>query len=802
MKKFYVLTVCVLFSVFLSAQTFYWVGPSTGSAGNWNTAANWSNTSGGSGGAGVPNSLSHNVIFDQGALVNINITSIALSTFTVTNSTNAVLFTTAGTTINLHGTDPVNTALKINAGSALLDSANADVDFLVNFQNNTKGIIDGTWRFAGSTPLNLTNGSLYAIPSTPGLSNQLDINGTIIHGVNTAVPDFFGTGDEYVFFNSGSVFQLEMNTGADIPNVSWHANSTIKILGTRTSSVSLTESDEIGNLIYDSPNQSEDELDQITLSLRNITVQGDLQILNTNSMDLIILGNGFGGSPQTLTTTVLGNFDISGTSRVVVSDVNAPDKTIVLEIQGDVNADGLSFDLQKNVQNNIVDNSTTLKIGGDLNHTAGTFTSTAVATSNTVDLYVVELNGSGNQTVSSVTNTINNASNQLTLRLNKAGGTASLLTPLTVGRLSFDSPDKGILTTTSTNILTINNTSLDNLTVNSPDNTGFINGPLRRRTASPGLYSFPTGKGGTLRAIEITPASAAASVYEAEYFNAAYTDLSVEYPIRRVSNQEYWNVNRISGANASIGLSLNGTIPGSNSDDIAVVARYNGTDWINARGTNGTTITPGNSTSGNVQSDVQSVFGLFTLGLETPFALAIRLLSFDARKSGANNAEISWKVTSNSTPDYFEVLKSTNGRDFSIAATLSGVEGQENYNLTDNNLSSGTTYYRLRMIDKDGTASFSKVIAVMNGKTGVLITSMMPTLVTSRSRLNISSSEKGGIQLVVTDLHGRLIQQQISAIVPGNQEVWLNLHSLAKGAYQVTGYFNGERITTIRFIKQ
>ena len=55
---------------------------------------------------------------------------------------------------------------------------------------------------------------------------------------------------------------------------------------------------------------------------------------------------------------------------------------------------------------------------------------------------------------------------------------------------------------------------------------------------------------------------------------------------------------------------------------------------------------------------------------------------------------------------------------------------------------------------------------------------------------------------MITDMYGRMVKQQINGIDVGSQEIWLNLQSLASGAYQVTGYLDGKRSTSLRFIKQ
>ena len=79
---------------------------------------------------------------------------------------------------------------------------------------------------------------------------------------------------------------------------------------------------------------------------------------------------------------------------------------------------------------------------------------------------------------------------------------------------------------------------------------------------------------------------------------------------------------------------------------------------------------------------------------------------------------------------------------------------------------------------------------------------MAPTVVVDRARIRVTSPQRGNLQLVITDMQGRIVKHQINGIDVGNQEIWLNLHALSSGAYQVTGYLDGKRSTSIRFIKQ
>jgi hypothetical protein len=412
------------------------------------------------------------------------------------------------------------------------------------------------------------------------------------------------------------------------------------------------------------------------------------------------------------------------------------------------------------------------------------------------------MNGAGAQTISS-TGIIDNANNMLTLRMNNAAG-ASLLTPLSVGKISWNSANKGLLTTTTTNLLTIRNPDATNATVtNLPANNGYVSGPVSRLTNSTGTYQFPTGKGGFYRNADIVPSTTAASVYTAEYFRGAYPTTTVLYPLTAITNVEYWSTTRVSGSSAQIRLNVVAATPGAGVGDGLVVAGFTGAAWVSVKGAAGTALVPGNATSGFVLSDQLPAFnGLFTLGFGPVGSLPIDLTKFEAKKLSSTSALLSWAVTASSTPDHFEVLRSTDGNNFSNIGTVQAANLQLNYDFTDNNLPAGTTYYRLRMIDKNGDVKLSQVVAVTNGSDGLFLATMAPTVVIDRARIKVTSGQRGNLQLVITDMSGRIVKQQINGVDAGSQDIWLNLQSLSKGVYHITGFFDGKRSTTIRFIKQ
>jgi hypothetical protein len=119
------------------------------------------------------------------------------------------------------------------------------------------------------------------------------------------------------------------------------------------------------------------------------------------------------------------------------------------------------------------------------------------------------------------------------------------------------------------------------------------------------------------------------------------------------------------------------------------------------------------------QGDVMSSeFGSFvTLGSEPVIielngsSLPVKLLSWTATKSG-KSVLLKWSVEE-SEFSHYEVEKSSDGVNFVKWATVSG--GQRDYSMYDL-FPFPTTYYRLKMVDLDGSYSYSKVISIrMNG---------------------------------------------------------------------------------------
>jgi hypothetical protein len=802
MKKFYV-SIVVLFCIAgtASAQNYYWIGNANG---NWTNTANWSNVQGGSPASDYPHASGDNVFFPANATVQLNISgTININRISVTGTNTNVVITGVGggeKRIIVNSTNAAAPGISIASTCRLENSATGTTSFVVEFVADGQGAINGDWYFSGD--IDVDNLAYFELPLS-GASTALNVNngGSITIGSKAMIFPNDVTGDDFLIFNSGASLNLLGNGGyAIVPAANYNAGSIINVTGITSASLAFEELDEVGTINYDCAAQS-NGLNQVSLGLSALTVQGDVNILNTNDNELSLISYDVSRNLPSSDVTIEGDLNIQASSVVSVAHNDGPEIPNNLTVNGNVVANGTSLSIHTG--SFVSTSPTKLIVKGDIQHTAGTFNASSAVTNETSDLFIIELAGNTNQNISSVTGSFDNTNHQVTLRMNNSAG-ATLLTSLQVGRIDFSSANKGVLST-GANVLTIANTtpvSVANIVVNSPSDLGYVNGNVQRRMSSTEPAVIPTGGGSKLRSVTVLPSSSTLSTFQAKFFNTGYSDLSVVSPLNGVSPDYYWNINRIgAGADASFQLAINGAIPGAQANDALIVAKYNGIDWANAKGNDGTMIVPGDASTGIVKSEPQTVFGNYTIGYALQSALPTLLVSFEGRKTTKQTNELKWEITSNSTPSTFEVMRSHDGISFTKIGSVAGIEGITKYQFSDNNILSGNNYYRLRMLDIDGTVTYSTILIISNGSTGIFLNSIAPTLVTGRTKLNIQSSSVANMQLVITDINGRIVHKQSVSLINGSQDVWLDASRFAAGIFQVSGYVIGEKTATLRFIK-
>jgi hypothetical protein len=178
------------------------------------------------------------------------------------------------------------------------------------------------------------------------------------------------------------------------------------------------------------------------------------------------------------------------------------------------------------------------------------------------------------------------------------------------------------------------------------------------------------------------------------------------------------------------------------------------------------------------------------------WALPVTLLQFTANRSG-NNAVLKWTSVNESGLREYAVERSTNGTVFSTAGfvTAMNTTGEHAYSFTDDieHVSTGKIFYRLKLLEKEGGYSYSKV-AALTKNTNLAVT-IYPNPV--RDVLRVNTGNVVYNIAVVCDMSGKTV----ASFIPGSASPLIPVTSLASGRYTLT-LCNGEGCVTLSFIKQ
>lgn len=167
------------------------------------------------------------------------------------------------------------------------------------------------------------------------------------------------------------------------------------------------------------------------------------------------------------------------------------------------------------------------------------------------------------------------------------------------------------------------------------------------------------------------------------------------------------------------------------------------------------------------------------------------LTEFKALKFG-NNVKLDWITEQEIGFSRFEIERSFGSNNFETIGTVLA-EGQggmkQTYSFTDySNISAGVTYYRLKMIDKDGKFAWSDTRAIKSTETADF--SIYPNPSSGSVKIDLGKISET-MEISVLDISGRIIQK-VELKTTGSTSI----NDLKKGYYfvRITGKQSGTSI--------
>lgn len=186
--------------------------------------------------------------------------------------------------------------------------------------------------------------------------------------------------------------------------------------------------------------------------------------------------------------------------------------------------------------------------------------------------------------------------------------------------------------------------------------------------------------------------------------------------------------------------------------------------------------------------------------------LPITIEYFRGYKNGSNH-NLTWKVNCTNSPRATMTLeRSADGRNFTdiYSITAEAARCLQPFDNVDASPLNGLNYYRLKMVDADGKVTYSTIIALLNRASGFDIVGIIPNPVpkSGNAILNVTSAQKGKLQIVVTDMAGKQLLSQVQELIAGSNPIAMKLQSLSAGVYQITAHTSDGSSKTVRFVKE
>jgi len=204
----------------------------------------------------------------------------------------------------------------------------------------------------------------------------------------------------------------------------------------------------------------------------------------------------------------------------------------------------------------------------------------------------------------------------------------------------------------------------------------------------------------------------------------------------------------------------------------------------------------------NQSSTIQAYFDDVNL---TPnlSTLPVTLIDFHALQQPDHTVELLWETAQEQNSKYTEIQRSGDGKTYlaigQVAAAGNSTQTR-NYTFTDKSPLSGRAFYRLKMVDIDGSLKFSKVLQVTTGAVGTAI-KVYSNPFHDQLGVVIPAVTSEKLVLSLFDQTGKMCLRQNYTTQKGDNFVNLYPGGLAAGVYllQIQG---AQTNKTIRVLKQ
>ncbi len=186
-----------------------------------------------------------------------------------------------------------------------------------------------------------------------------------------------------------------------------------------------------------------------------------------------------------------------------------------------------------------------------------------------------------------------------------------------------------------------------------------------------------------------------------------------------------------------------------------------------------------------------------------PGVLPVNLLFFSAQKSN-HVIKLKWKASVETALSYYQIERRSSVDYFNAIGYRKASTGNlpAEYVYLDSTYNNAqTVFYRLKMIDKNGTYSYSNILSITQANNMINEVVVAPNPVQDKVSLYITSAAEKNSEIKIIDYTGKEVLTKFVSIASGNNYITLDeTAGFSKGIYWLSIRVNNEQ-TIIKFIK-
>lgn len=176
-----------------------------------------------------------------------------------------------------------------------------------------------------------------------------------------------------------------------------------------------------------------------------------------------------------------------------------------------------------------------------------------------------------------------------------------------------------------------------------------------------------------------------------------------------------------------------------------------------------------------------------------PTTFPVELLSFDANPI-EDEVTLSWETANEQNSAFFLIERAGEDQNFIAIGQMeaAGYSFQaKSYSSIDPNPISGANYYRLKLVDLDGSFAYSQTVRVFMEQDMIDVVPN-PVKVGQDLQVLIRLQESQLITLSLANLHGQIVHRSRQEIRAGQEQIPISTYNLARGIYLLKAS-NGEQ---------